>query len=126
MKGGLRIEDPSGERWELALDLIHAGHESVMLGDRIEVRRYIGWPGADGLIHIAVLVPANQVESRDLTKQEVALAREQVSRLAGRDHRFAALLDEHGVKWEVVGDDGSATWKIADVSEDGTLFWPDA
>jgi hypothetical protein len=57
---------------------------------------------------------------------EGTLAREQVSCLVSSDPRFASLLDARGVLWEVAGDDGSATWKIADVSEEGTRLWPDA
>ena len=126
MRSGFGIEDPVGERWELALALIEDGRESVMLGDRIELRRWVGWPEADGVINIAVLVGFGQGLSRDALIREVTLAREQVSWLVSSDPRFASLLDVHGVLWEVAGDDGSATWKIADVSEEGTLLWPDA
>jgi hypothetical protein len=55
MRGGLRVEEASGDRWHLALDLIENGTESVVVGDDLEIRRHVGWPGADGRIHLGVL-----------------------------------------------------------------------
>jgi hypothetical protein len=125
VKGGLRIDQPSGERWDLALDLIESGDEFVMLGDGLQIHRHVGSPNADGRIHIGVLDDADHLAKRHEAQRRVDQARERVTQLALADERLRSVLERHGVVWEYAGDDGSATWLIAAISEDGVLIWPD-
>jgi len=62
---------------------------------------------------------------RTVAQQQVDEAREWVDDLTQRDSRLNALVERHGLVWEYVGDDGSATWLIARVGEDGVLEWPE-
>ena len=125
MKGGLRITEPTGERWDLALDLIADGADSVVIGDHLQMQRHVGWPGADGCIHIAVLT--NDLDApRELSQARVDEARGQVIRLLEADARLRSIVETHGVVWELAGDDGSATWRIAHIAMDGTIDWEGA
>jgi len=45
VKGGLSVDEPVGERWDLALELIERGERFVVLGDRVQLVRHVGWPG---------------------------------------------------------------------------------
>jgi len=125
VKGGLRIDQPSGERWDLALDLIESGDEFVVLGDGLQIYRHVGSPDADGRIHIGVLDDAHHLAESHEAQRRVDQARERVTKLALADQRLRSVLERHGVVWEYAGDDGSATWLIAAISEDGVLIWPD-
>ena len=76
MKGGLTVDEPVGGRWQLALDLLELGEDFVML-HRVQMQRHVGWPGADGRIHVAVLTTETQPDL-DLAQREVGAAREQM------------------------------------------------
>ncbi len=120
MKGALTVDEPQGERWDLALDLLSHGPDLVALGSRLLLNRDTSGPASDGHIHIGVVAngPKEQAQS------EVDAARQLVSGLANEDERFGTLLRRFGVTWEYVGDGGSAVFTLARVGEDGTLVWP--
>ncbi len=112
MKGGLRVDEPWGDRWHLALELIEDGREAVYLGDTLQVQRHVGWPRADGHIHIAVLDSAPGAHSRQVAQSQVDEARGRVSDLANDDPSFGRVLDKYGTVWEYCGDDGSAVERL--------------
>lgn len=118
-----RIDGPTGARWDLALDLIANGTESVVLGSDLVVQRYVGWPGADGLIHIGVLSSTMSVTSREAAQLRVHELRSRFDDVARTDHRLRALLHDYPPVWEYLSADGYTTVKLADVSDDGTIIW---
>lgn len=121
MKGALTVDEPRGERWGLALDLLSNGPDLVALGTGLLLNRDTSGPSSDGHIHIGIVAsgPKEQAQS------EVDAARQLVGRLAIEDERFGTLLRQSGVTWEYVGDGGSAFVTLARVDEDGTLVWPE-
>lgn len=121
MKGALTVDEPQGERWDLALDLLSNGPDLVALGSGLLLNRDTSGPASDGRIHIGVVAngPKEQVQS------EVDAARQFVHGLANQDERFGALLRRFGVTWEYVGDGGSAVFTLARVGEDGAVIWPE-
>jgi hypothetical protein len=125
VNGGLTVDEPSGERWHLALELLEDGSDAVYLGEAIQVRRHVGWPLADGQVHIAVLDRDPGAHSRQVAQSQVDEALARVNGLIRDDPSFARLLDKYGVIWEYCGDDGSATWLIAQMARDGSVLWPD-
>lgn len=125
VKGGLSVDEPVGERWDLALELIERGERFVVLGDRVQLVRHVGWPGADGLVHIAVLAGQGRAPPHAIAQGQVDAARGLISALASEERRFQLLLDQFGATWEYVGDDGTASWLIAKIASDGSLIWPD-
>ena len=93
VKGGLSVDEPVGERWDLALELIERGERFVVLGDRVQLVRHVGWPGADGLVHIAVLAGQGRAPPHAIAQGQVDAARGLISALASEDRRFQLLLD---------------------------------
>src|SRR6202034_2241695 len=120
VKGDLSIDEPSGQRWDLALDLIESGESGVLIAGRVQISRYVTGPTADGLIHIAVLAGQDTAPSRELAQNQVDTVRAYVSELVSEDRRFQYLMERFGVTWEYVGDDGSASWVLAAIAEDGS------
>lgn len=123
MKGDLVIDEPSGDRWQLALDLIENGEAAVSLAGDTQIRRSAGWPGADGHIYVGVVVDGDTV-SKQAAQSRVDEARRRVDDLAKADPRFAALVRTHGVIWELVADYGSGSVQLAGISETGKIHWP--
>jgi len=93
VKGGLSVDEPVGERWDLALELIEREESFVVLGDRVQLVRHVGWPGADGLVHIAVLAGQGHAPPHAIAQGQVDAARGLISALASEDRRFQLLLD---------------------------------
>lgn len=100
-----------------------AGCRDGFLGEDLGVRRHLGWPGADGQVHLAVLTTEIPVSSREAAQLHVDAARDRISHLVQKYPRFASLLEKYNAVWEYVGDGGSAMFKIADVSHDGRIIW---
>lgn len=123
MKGGLAIDEPSGPRWALALNLLAEGREFVIVGT-MQLARQSGWSGADGMVHAAVLTTDPSMP-RVVAQQQVDAARKWLGDVIQRDARLAAIVDQFGVVWELAADDGSATWLIATADECGVLQWPE-
>jgi hypothetical protein len=121
MKGGLAVDDPSGERWDLALELLDEGRDFVLLG-HVQLARHHGWPGADNKVHVAVLT-TDPSPSHAVAQREVDEARERVRELLDHDQRLRLIMETYGVVWEYAGDDGSATSLISSIGDDGSLLW---
>ncbi len=124
MRGALTVDEPAGERWELALDLLSSGSGFVALGSALLLNRDTEGPGADGHIHIGVVANAPQ-ESREEAQSKVDAARASVLEIADGDEQLRSLLSQFGVIWEYVGDSGMAAVKLAGVGGDGCLIWTD-
>lgn len=122
-QGGLRIDGTSEPRWGLALDLIESGEDSVELGDSLNVRREVGFPGADGKVHFTVWINSADPEHTEAQAQ-VDRARALIADIAGDDERLQSLLKSYGATWELAHDYGTGSVLVAQVAEDGLLKWP--
>src|SRR5215203_1730776 len=103
MRGALSVDEPSGERWDLAVDLLSRGEGIVSLG-RLLLYRDASGPHADGRLHVEVCStrgPAHQ--SRQLADSEVASAVIALDAVLA-DDRVAGLVDKHGLVREYVRD----------------------
>jgi hypothetical protein len=120
MQGTLTVDEPHGQRWDLALDLLSSGPDLVALGPGLLLNRDTAGPASDGHIHVGVVAAA----PRDQAQREVDAARVFVEALATDDERFRSILRQFGVKWEYVADGGSSIVALAVVGEDGMLIWP--
>ena len=82
MSGVFRIEEPSGPRWELALDLLRRG-EAFSLG------RMTFWPLADNAIEVHV---ASAWQHQNVTeasaRRDLETARKQLDALVAEDGAF--------------------------------------
>lgn len=117
VKGGLTVDRTDGPRWDLALELLADGRESVML-DNVQLMR--GGFGADPRLHVAVLTTEPR-PTLAIAQAQVDAGRARVLPVIEGDERLRSLIERHGVVWEYCGDDGSATWLIGDVSADGVV-----
>jgi hypothetical protein len=123
VKGGLHVEDYEGQRWDLALEILESGDTSIFLRENLMITRDTHGPDADGRIHIAVLTESLTRPHEDRAQAEVNDARTLIGEIAHADERFASLLQSYGVTWLFAGDDGTATFKLADIDAHGVLIW---
>ncbi len=125
MRGALTVDEPRGERWDLALDLLSLGPPNlVALGSRLLLHRNTAGPRPDGHVHIGVVARVNPL-SREKAQSEVDEARAFVQKIGNEDERFGSLLRRYGVRWDYMEDTETAAVTLARVGEDGVLIWPD-
>ena len=124
MRGAFTVDEPLGQRWDLALDLLSAGPDLIALGPNLLLYRDTGGPRSDGQIHIEVVATSRQ-ELRVEAQSEVDVSRALVRRLAEDDQRFGSLLRQFGVIWDYVSDEETTRIALASIGEDGALIWPD-
>jgi hypothetical protein len=120
----MRVDEASGQRWELALELLANGVEPIDMAD-VRVSRNTHGPTADGRITIEVRSPASpSSHSRPAAEREVARARRVIAQ-ASTDPRFARLLDTNEVAWELIWDYGMGSIRLAAIDDEGRLEWED-
>ncbi|MGO9457057.1 MAG: hypothetical protein ACLP62_08430 [Acidimicrobiales bacterium] len=124
MKGALTVDEPRGQRWGLALDLLSNSPDVVALGPGLLLFRDTAGPASDGHIHIEVL-SASSSPSRGVAQAQVDQLRTSVAQIAAEDPRFASLIDRCGVVWEYVEDLDTTRVRLAEIGPDGVLLWPD-
>jgi hypothetical protein len=121
VNGALSVDEPHGQRWDLAIEFLNEGPDLIALGPGLLLNRDTAGPVSDGHIHIGVIARA----PKEQAQSEVDAAREFVQNLADEDRRFGSLLREFGMIWEYVGDGGTSTVTLAKIGEDGGLIWGD-
>lgn len=88
----------------------------------VGLQRYVGWPGADGHIHISIYTT---LEPGSLT-DEIATrdAHDGLARLGDAldaDPRLGTLMDKFGTVRKYVYDYGHGAVAVGDVGADGTV-----
>lgn len=123
VRGGLSVDEPSGERWELALELLGAGGEAIAIGN-VVLLRPIGSPVATGQVEISIFT---RWEPRALTHAasppEVLEGLESVRFFADRDDRLQALFDRFGAVWDYRHDYGMGAVRLATVNDEAEPTW---
>ena len=77
-KSALSVDNPEGERWDVALDLLSNGPDLVAVGSGLLLNRDTAGPAPDGHIHIGVVAH----KPKEHAQSEVDAAREFVEGLA--------------------------------------------
>ena len=97
---------------------------AVLDGDPpIGLQRHVGWPGADGLVHVSIFTErgpgslTHEIASRDVTSGLQNLAEATTA-----DPRLSELLKRHGVVCEYVFDYGNGAVAVGDVDDDGAVL----
>ena len=122
MRGAFTLDEPSDERWHLALDLLTTGEAAVAIGN-LNLYRDATGPRADGRLHVEVRA------SSALTNLTIAIATADVASGLAQlddlraDERFAALVAEHGLTTDYVSDDDIGRTRLASVAADRSLEW---
>jgi len=120
----LQVGEVPGPRWQIALQLLRDGGPTVLVqGEaRVGLQRWVGWPRADGKIHIYFwTVRSPSTITVELAEADVRTGLAVVGQLLGADSRLGRLFDEFGVCYEYLYDYGQGAAKIADVASDGTV-----
>lgn len=98
MRGVFTVDEPSGQRWELALDLLRNG-DAFALG-RVTFRRI-----ADDVIEAAVAsswLPENLTEAK--AREDLEPVREQTEALHAGDAAFRAVVGTSQIDYVLVDD----------------------
>lgn len=110
----MQVLEPSGERWEFALELIRSGEAEVTYGS-VSIMRDTSGPRASGVIQVSILSSHPVEIPKERQAAEVAEGRATVRQLLETDVRLQALFDEFGVSLAYVADYGNGRVLIADL-----------
>ena len=122
VRGGLVVDEPHGERWDLALELLETGEDFVSLGS-LRLHRVAGGPWSDGRLHVDI---CSRYHRSQLTEQRARADIERGLRLLDvvlADERFMHLVTDHGLVREYVDDYGIGTVRLAIIAPDGSPSW---
>lgn len=104
------MQEPTGERWELALQLLHEGQPVVW-------RHLCLRPEPE-----ALLVQASSAWHRDVTeeraREDLVRARELFSGLVASDDRFREVIGTRAIRYELVIDYGNGAILAATLDGD--------
>ena len=118
----MRVDAPTGDRWELALDLLATGEGSVSVAGLI-LGRDVHGPAATGRLGIAIPCSTDpRFLTRTAAEREVASGMTVVAQ-ASEDSRFTELLERFGADYAYTYEVGQGTVVLADVSPDGRIGW---
>jgi hypothetical protein len=126
MKDAVSVDQPHGQRWEVALDLLSNGPFAlVALGPALLLSRETGDPTSAGRICIDVVSDSRGRESRLVAQAQVDHCRSAIAKIAEDDPRFGSLLARCGVVWSYVEDVYTTRITLAEIDSDGALLWSD-
>lgn len=122
MRGTFSVDEPQGDRWDLAVELLRRGEQMVSIGPLLLYRDAAG-PQADGMLHceictawrrqnLTIGVAEAEIES-GLCQLDLVLA----------DERVAALADRYGLACDYVEDYEISRSPLATVARDGGVTW---
>ena len=119
----LPVHQYTGPAWEAALQLFESGKGTVGIGT-VHIQRWVGWPGADGAVHLQVFTGR---EPKSLTLQtastEISAGVEAVAAAKAADRRLGELFSRYGVVWEYCYDYGMGTIRLAVIDHKGRTTW---
>jgi hypothetical protein len=122
MRNVFEVDEPAGERWNLALELLMRGESAVAIGS-LNVYRDANGARADGRVHVEIRATR---EPSSLTVgsagADVETGLHQLDELLAHD-RFAALAAEHGITTEYVSDYETGRIVLASVAADRSIAW---
>jgi hypothetical protein len=121
---GLTIDEIPGQRWEIALELLRDGGQLFLIPGDVPVglQRYVGWPRADGQIHVSIFTETEpQAVTTEMATRDARAGLAAVTTAQLADSRLADLFTEFGVVYEYVYDYGQGAVKIGDVTDDGSV-----
>jgi hypothetical protein len=117
VRGGLHLDEASGERWELALQLLADEVEVVAFTNVVLRSRKGELTISIETAHDPKLVTAEQART------EIDAGQQLVGRLREVDRRFDDLMRQRHVIWEYVYDYDTGSVLLADLAEDGRASW---
>jgi hypothetical protein len=124
MRDGLTIEEPSGERWDLAVELLERGEGFVSFGPLI-LYRVAGGPRPDERLNADICSEySSDPPTQERAAAEIAAGLRSLDVLLS-DPRVAHIADQRGLVKRYVRDYGTGRSLLATIDDDGTVTWPD-
>lgn len=122
VKDALIVDEPRGERWDLAVDLLTRGEGFVSLGTLLLYRSTSG-PVPDHRVHVEIRASSNP--ERLTTARRAADVERGLAYLEEilRDERFAELTVLYDVVCEYVDDYDTGRVLHATVDREGVISW---
>ena len=122
MSHAFEVDEPTGERRTLELDVLARGESAVAIGN-LNLYRTADGPVADGRLHVEIRATT---DPRNLTlaraKEDVATGLAQLDELLSTES-FAAIAGEHGMTIEYVSDYDTGRVALADIGWDRSIAW---
>ena len=88
----------------------------------IGLQRYVGWPGADGLVHVSIFTEQGlESLTQEIASRDVAVGLQTLADAMAADPRLVDLLESHGVVGDYVFDYGNGAVAVGDVDESGVV-----
>ncbi len=118
------VDEIPSIRWELALSLLRDGGPLVVVRRELPLgfQRHVGWPNADGLIHVSAFTHSAPSElTEDAVRRDGVAAVGLLQDLVAADPRLAQMLDTYGKCVEYVYDYGNGAVRIGVVGDDGSI-----
>ena len=119
------VDEIPSPRWDLALDLIRDGGPLVVVRREISLglQRYVGWPSADGAIHVSAFTSSarSQLTQAQMIRDGSAAAK-LLRDVVAADPRLGEALDAYGMRFEYVYDYGNGAVRIGTIGSDGEVF----
>ncbi len=123
VRRSFRLDSTQGDRWELALQLLHEGGQSIEIGDVLLRRDSIG-PHADGRVLVAVLTRVGPDALSSTSGTTGRPRRTRCGRVASLDDpRLNDLFHVYGTRLEYVFDYDNGAVSLGSINADGELIW---
>lgn len=122
MRGAFGVDQPTGERWTLAVEVLARGESAVAIGN-LNLYRTVAGPAADGRLRVEIRATSNPPSlTRARAEQDVANGVAQLDELLSTA-AFAAVATEHGVTIEYVSDYETGRIALARIASDRSIDW---
>ncbi len=118
------VDEIPSERWELGLELLRDGGPLVVVRRELPLgfQRHVGWPNADGLIHVSAFTHSAPSElTEDAVQRDGLAAVGLLLDVVTADPRLAQMLDTYGKCVEYVYDYGNGAVRIGVINDDGSI-----
>lgn len=123
-KDEFTVDEIPSDRWELALALLRDGGPLVIVRRELPLglQRHVGWPNADGMIHVSAFTRSAPSELTDDSVRRHGMAAVALLQdVAAADPRVAQMFDTYGKRLEYVYDYGNGAVCIGDIGDDGSI-----
>jgi len=132
VRNALHVESATGERWDLALELLREGGINVHIGGTmlryqeplggVLLRRDAASPLDDGRVHVVVLATRDRPTRRSAS-DDVSAGRQLIDAICLSDRRLAGLFRDFGSTWTFGQPYDGGSMSFGDISDDGSIRW---
>lgn len=122
--GEFTVDEIPSDRWELAIALLRDGGPLVVVRRELALgfQRHVGWPNADGMIHVSAFTRSARSElTGDTVQRDGEAAVRLLQDVVAADPRLAQMLDTYGKCIDYVHDYGNGAVRIGAIGDDGSV-----